>query len=221
MSRRFRVESQDPGSRLLGRMLPSMRPGDELVLVGRFGSFVVPPGLGVIAAGAAVERAEVSDAEIAGGTWSRLHVTGRAVLKEARVDLLAQPTGDLSLWGVDVASGQVAGRLVAHDSALGVVVDGVAELHDVRGDIVVNGAVKGSRVSGTLRCAGRVQLERFTGVLVMTAGSLEVADVDLDGGDGPCITLRGGEMFLDAGRLRGAVDAPAGALVLGAAVVRS
>jgi len=48
-------------------MLLTMKPGDELVLVGRFGSFIVPDGVAVFAAGATIERAEVSDGEVTGG----------------------------------------------------------------------------------------------------------------------------------------------------------
>lgn len=220
MSRRFRVESQDPGSRLLGRMLPSVSPGDELVLVGRFGSFIVPAGVAVFAAGATVERAEISDGEVTGGAWARLRVTGRAVLRDVVVEVLVHAAGDLDLQGTVVLSGSSAGRLVARGCALNVTVDGVAELDDVRGELVVNGTARGTRARGALTCAGRVQLEGFTGALHVTGGTVEIAEVDLDGGDGPALTQRGGAVFLDAGRLRGAVDATGGELVIGAQVQR-
>jgi len=220
MSRRFRVESQDPGSRLLGRMLPSIRPGDELVLVGRYGSFVVPTGVAVFAAGATVERAEISDSEVTGGAWSRLRVTGRAVLRDAVVDVLAHPGGDLALYGVEVRGGSSGGRLVARASALTLTVDGSADLEDVQGELVLNGTARGARVRGVLTCSGRVQLEGFAGVLRMTGGSMEIAEVDLYGTDGPAITQRGGSMFLDTGRLRGDIDATAGELVIGDRVRR-
>lgn len=197
-----------------------MRPGDELVLVGRFGSFVVPAGITIFAEGATIERAQVSDAVLNGGAWARGYFTGRATCQSLRIDALIQSSGELTLRSVELGRGTFAAKVHAERCLGAFELHGEADLDDVQGDVLVTGSVRGTALSGALRSSGRVQLDRLTGRLAVSAGTVEVAEVRLEAaGDEPAVTISGGSAFLDAGTIRGQVDTPGGELGLGAGVV--
>ena len=220
MSRRFRVESQDPGSRLLGRMLPQVAAGDELVLAGRFGSFVVPAGVTVLAEGAVVERAHLGDAVVTGGRWRRLVVEGQTRLVGATVGHLLQSAGQIQLEGCTVDEARFEGELRAVGSRGGTwEIVGTAEVH-AEVDVVVSGALSGGRLVGRLSNSGRVQLDRLDGRLHVTAGQVEIAEVDLSGED-PVVHVAGGAVDLDAGRIVGGIEHLGGTLQIASAVRRA
>lgn len=197
-----------------------MRPGDELVLVGRFGSFVVPVGITIFAEGATIERAQVSDAVLNGGAWARGYFTGRATCQALRIDALIQSSGELTLRGVELGRGAFAAKVHAERCRGNFELHGEADLDDVQGDVMVTGSVRGTALDGALCSSGRVQLDRLTGRLAVSAGTVEVAEVHLEAaGDEPAVTISGGSAFLDAGTIQGRVHTTGGELGLGAGVV--